>query len=84
MEKMTLRGEHRVQRMRWVKSGDTRGKRDIRRNKRGDREGEKDMGVNESKRGVYRNWRERKQIWGKEVREKGERDGEGEREKKKR
>ena len=42
------------------------------------------MGVNERKRGVYRNWRERKQIWGKEVREKGERDGEGEREKKKR
>ena len=79
-----MRGEHRVQRMRWVKSGDTRGKRDRRRNKRGDREGEKDMGVNERKRGVYRNWRERKQIWGKEVREKGERDGEGEREKKKR
>ena len=76
-----MRGEHRVQRMRWVKSGDTRGKRNIRRNKRGDMEGEKDRRENEKKRGVYRNWGERKQRWGKEVREEGEWDGEGEREK---
>lgn len=68
-----MRGEHRVQRMRWVKSGDTRGKRDIRRNKRGDREGEKDMGENERKRGVYRNWRERKQRYGERRLERKER-----------
>lgn len=44
-EKMTLRGEHRVQRMRCAKSGDTGGNRDTRRDKRGDRDGDRDIGV---------------------------------------